>query len=150
MSLIDKFLSLFKPAQPQRKEHSLPLSCAVLLTEVMQADYELHESENTRVETILENLFNLPESECINLMEKALELTKHSNDLFQFTEVVNKGFDSDQKFRLLQGMWQVAFSDNDLDKYEEHTIRKISDLLYIPHSEFIRAKLSARSQGSAE
>ena len=149
MSLIDTFLGLFKKAEPQRKEHPLDLACAVLLTEVMQADYELHESENVGVETILEDLFSLPESECLSLMEKALDLAKHSNDLFQFTEVVNKGFDSDQKFRLLQGMWQVAFSDNDLDKYEEHTIRKISDLLYMPHSEFIRAKLAARPQGNA-
>ncbi|MEC8444130.1 MAG: TerB family tellurite resistance protein, partial [Pseudomonadota bacterium] len=31
-----------------------------------------------------------------------------------------------------------------LDKYEEHIIRRIAELLYLPHSEFIRTKLLAR------
>jgi len=30
-----------------------------------------------------------------------------------------------------------------VDKYEEAAIRKASDLLYVPHSDFIKAKLSA-------
>jgi uncharacterized tellurite resistance protein B-like protein len=38
-------------------------------------------------------------------------------------------------------MWRVAFADRRLDKYEEAQIRKIADLLYVPHKDFIRTKL---------
>jgi uncharacterized tellurite resistance protein B-like protein len=42
-------------------------------------------------------------------------------------------------------MWRVAYADERLDKYEEHLIRKISDLIYVSHRDFIRTKHSARS-----
>ena len=39
-------------------------------------------------------------------------------------------------------MWQVAYADDHLDPIEEAVIRKVAELLYVNHSEFIRAKLS--------
>jgi uncharacterized tellurite resistance protein B-like protein len=41
-------------------------------------------------------------------------------------------------------MWQVAFSDDHLDKYEEHLIRKVADLLYVSHSDLMRMKHQAK------
>ncbi|MDD9894524.1 MAG: TerB family tellurite resistance protein, partial [Gammaproteobacteria bacterium] len=45
-------------------------------------------------------------------------------------------------------MWRVAFSDERLDKYEEHLIRKIADLIYVSHSDFIKSKLKVRNDDS--
>ena len=56
---------------------------------------------------------------------------------------INSGFTREQKLALIEQMWRVAYADGDLDKYEEYTIRKLSDLLYVEHHEFIRAKLRA-------
>ena len=39
--------------------------------------------------------------------------------------------------------WKVAKADNVIDKYEEHRIRKLSELLYINHTEFIKAKINS-------
>jgi uncharacterized tellurite resistance protein B-like protein len=36
----------------------------------------------------------------------------------------------------------VAYADGDLDKYEEHLIRRVAELIYVPHEEYIRAKLA--------
>ena len=49
----------------------------------------------------------------------------------------------DDKVQLITSLWKVAYADGDLDKYEEHLIRRVADLLYVPHDAFIRAKLSA-------
>ena len=40
-------------------------------------------------------------------------------------------------------MWRVAMADSALSRYEEHVIRKVADLLYVPHGDFITAKQSA-------
>jgi uncharacterized tellurite resistance protein B-like protein len=37
-------------------------------------------------------------------------------------------------------LWQVAYADGSLDPYEEALVRKIADLIYVPHREFIQAK----------
>ena len=49
----------------------------------------------------------------------------------------------EQKRDLLAMMWRVAMADNEISRYEEHVIRKVADLLYVPHGDFIAAKQSA-------
>ena len=43
-------------------------------------------------------------------------------------------------------MWQIAYADGELDKYEEYIIRRVSELIYVAHNDFIRAKQWAREQ----
>ncbi|PCJ49809.1 MAG: hypothetical protein COA74_04495 [Gammaproteobacteria bacterium] len=40
--------------------------------------------------------------------------------------------------------WQVAFSDGELDPYEDHFIRKIAGLLHLRQSELLSARERAR------
>ena len=40
-------------------------------------------------------------------------------------------------------MWKMAFADGSIDRYEEHLIRRVSDLIYVPHVNFIEAKHKA-------
>ncbi|WP_197476224.1 TerB family tellurite resistance protein, partial [Oleiphilus sp. HI0043] len=61
----------------------------------------------------------------------------------EHTDLINKKFDSDSKYRLILAMWKIAYADSDIDRYEEHLIRKVSDLIYIPHTLFIKAKHEA-------
>jgi len=42
---------------------------------------------------------------------------------------------------LIEKLWQVAFADHQLDKHEEHVIRRISDLIHVSHSDFMKTKL---------
>lgn len=140
--MIDKLLSLFEDPKPQKAQHTLDLACAVLLVEIMKADYELLEDEKNSLKALLRSFFSLSEAESQLLLEQAEQASAQSNDLFQYTDIINKHWQLEDKFKLIQGLWQVAYSDNHLDKYEEYMIRKISDLLYLPHSQFIRAKLS--------
>ncbi|HCL10941.1 MAG TPA: hypothetical protein DHW66_01840, partial [Alteromonas sp.] len=65
--------------------------------------------------------------------------------LVQFTKALNEGMSAELKERVMRGLWQVAYADATLSPDEEHIIRKIADLLYIPHSRFIKAKLAAQS-----
>jgi uncharacterized tellurite resistance protein B-like protein len=41
-------------------------------------------------------------------------------------------------------MWEVAYADGRVDRYEDHMIRKVADLLYLSHNDFIRMKLASR------
>lgn len=146
--MIDRLLKLFETPSPQRSAHALDLACAALLTEIMRADHAFDAREQATLQQLLRQLFNLSDADATDLIQQALQHTHKASDLFQFTDVINKHWQADDKFRLLQGLWRVAYSDQLLDKYEEHMIRRISDLLHVPHSEFIRAKLSVRPQDS--
>ena len=78
------------------------------------------------------------------MVELAENQAKEATSLYEFTSLINSDYDYSQKVGLIENMWRIAFSDNNLDKYEDHLIRKISDLIYVSHSDFIRAKLKVR------
>ncbi|MFY9180120.1 MAG: TerB family tellurite resistance protein [Venatoribacter sp.] len=142
--MIEKLLALFKQPQAARPQQELDLAVAVLLTEIMKADHELDEREINTLKKVLSDLFQQDKTSIDNLVIRAKQQSDQANDLFQFTEAINQHWQADDKYKLVQGLWRVAFSDARLDKYEEYMIRRISDLLYLPHSEFIRAKLSVK------
>jgi len=61
-------------------------------------------------------------------------------DYFQFTSLINKECSLEQKVRLIESLWKIAFIDGALDMNEEYLVRKIADLLHVPHIDFIMAK----------
>ena len=61
--------------------------------------------------------------------------------LHELTAIINNGYSYSEKKNVIKMLWDIAYSDGRIDKYEDYTIRKISDLLYIKHSDFIKAKL---------
>lgn len=120
------------------------LAAAALMIEVATIDQHFDETEMRALNNELRRQFGLDESTLQQLMERAQAERNDSTSLYQFTRLVNDAFSVEEKYQLLLGMWRVAFADGKLDKYEEHIIRRISELLYVPHSDFIRTKLAAR------
>ncbi len=127
-------------------EHSLQLATAVLLVEVMRADPDLGPQERIAVVTALQQKFALPQDECSRLIELAEERARTSSDFHQFTSVINDRFGQEQKIRIVEYMWQVAYSDGHLDAHENHLISKVAGLLHVTHGEYIAAKMRAKEQ----
>lgn len=120
------------------------LATAALLIEVASADHQVDASELERIKTILKNKFQLDEAQLSTLTELAHAEKDDATSLYQFTQLINEHCQPQDKFKLITAMWEVAFADDSIDKYEEHLIRKVAELIYLPHSEFIRAKQVAR------
>ena len=120
------------------------LACAALLIEVINSDHKLEEQETQAFFSVLQNNLNIPGEDIDELVELAENQAKEATSLYEFTSLINSDYDYSQKVGLIEIMWRIAFSDNNLDKYEDHLIRKISDLIYVSHSDFIRAKLKVR------
>ena len=76
----------------------------------------------------------------------AKQTVKESTSLYNYTREVNDSFTYDKKLVLIDNLWTIAYADGNLDKFEEHLIRKISDLLYVSHSDFIDIKIKNREQ----
>ena len=146
--MLKQLFELFSQPQPVRNEHSLALASAALLVEIMRADHDIDRHEQQTIIVAMQTSLGIPTSEAEELLQEATQLTDASNDLHQFTRVINNQSDEQEKFSLLCNLWRVAYASDGLDKYEEHMIRRIAELLYVPHTEFIRAKLLARDENS--
>lgn len=121
-------------------EHEIRLATAALLIEMTRTDGQLAEGEMQAVADSVQITFELSDDECQLLLELAEEEVKQSVSLFDFTHLVDKGFTNQQKTHVIELLWRVAYSDNHLDKYEEHLLRKLADLLHVSHQDFLKAK----------
>jgi len=120
--------------------HGLQLATAALLFEILRADHDEHPDERTMLEQALRNTFSLSDSETRELAELADCEAAESVSLYQFTGLINQYFSAEEKVQLVEMLWQVAYADGRLDRYEEAAVRKITELLHVPHRDFIRAK----------
>lgn len=151
-TLKDLFDSLApaKAAEPQdQAEHRLQLATAVLLVEVMRTDPDIDEAARAVVLSALRAKFALTQDEADRLVELAQQASREATDYFAFTSKVNESFGMEQKIRMIEYMWQVAFADGTLSAHENHVMRRLSDLLYIPHGAYVNAKQRARLASDA-
>ncbi len=121
-------------------------ACVALLLETSMADEILDESELMALKNTLQKDFQINEDEIDELIDLAKENVEDSTSLYEFTRDINDNFDAAERIKLIESMWKIAYADGNIDKYEEHIIRKVSNLIYVAHSDFIKAKLSAKEQ----
>ncbi|MFH0261250.1 TerB family tellurite resistance protein [Vibrio mediterranei] len=122
------------------KSISPNLAIAALLCEVSNADYQVEEEEEKAKLSLIERLLELDERESKTLLAQAQEQTKNSASLYDFTSGLRE-LSQEKRFDLIKAMWEVANADGVIDPLEDAVIRKVAELLYVDHSEFIRAKI---------
>lgn len=137
----DFFRSEIDQDSAQHDDHSLQLATASLLFEVMRADFHVDDpDEREMLETTLQKTFALTPGETARLAQLAEKEVEEAVSLHQFTGLINKNFSPQEKVTVVEMLWQVAYADGRLDRYEEGLVRKIADLLYVPHRDYIRAR----------
>ncbi len=124
----------------ESKDNTPNLAMAALLCEVASADHQIDDVEKNAKKSILQRLLNITEAEAVALLEQAMLKAKESVSLYDFTSRLRK-LEQETRFELIRAMWNVAYADGCIDPIEESVIRKTADLLYVGHSEFIRAKI---------
>ena len=132
---------------PSDERHSIQLATAALLVEVARIDRQSTEEERAAVQRAVREKFELAADEAAALIELAEAEMKQANDYFQFTSLVNRHFTQEQKLRIIELMWRVAYADAELSAHENHLMRKIGELLHITHGDYIAAKMRAQSAG---
>ena len=142
--MFEKLKQLFSGADEDSKGSamSLELAAAALLIEVSKSDYQQDPAEIEKIRDLLVSRFSVSLADIEEFMATAAALNKDSTSLYPFTRYINDNCNNLEKYELIVALWEVAIEDGNIDKYEDHLIRKISDLIYLPHTEFIRAKLT--------
>ena len=122
----------------------LDRACAALLVEIAFADKDFDEREKESLKQSLLKSYDIDIETINEIINDAEKTVEESTSLYEYTRTVNDEFEYPQKLNLLENLWKVAYADETLDKYEEHLLRKISDLIHISHSDYINIKLKVR------
>jgi uncharacterized tellurite resistance protein B-like protein len=142
-SLFDRALGAGE-ADPAAREHALRVATALLLVEVSRADHVADGAEAVVMIDSLQQFFALNESEAAALLEEATATADHAVELQQFTRRLHDQLSTAEKLRVIEMLWQVALADATLERHEDHLVRRIGELLYVPHSDLIRIRNRVR------
>lgn len=122
-------------------------AAAALLLEMAHMDDSMTAPEQTAVRTAVREGFGLTPQQAQALIDCAEEERAEATDYHQFTALINEQFDAAQRAGLIERLWEVAYADRELCKHEEYLVRKVANLLHVPHRAFISAKLRAMGDG---
>ncbi len=132
------------PPADEARSTTVELAATVLLIEVAWADHQVSATETAAIKQALSSVFSLSAEKIQALMTESRPEQQDSVGLHRFTRALVEAWSLEQRCELVVQLWRLAYCDEDLDKYEEATIRRIADLLYVDHSRFIAAKLRAK------
>ena len=126
------------------------LAYASLLIEVIKSDDHFDQREHDELLNILSTKLSIDEKALGELSELAQKKSDESTSLYEFTREINDKYQYEEKVQLIEDLWRIAYSDERIDKYEDYVIRKVADLVYVTHSDFIKSKLKVKNSISPE
>ena len=135
---------LAAPAAGPSRRHTLELATATLVAEVARLDGGIDAAEREAVLGAMRQRFSLSEEEAHSLLELAEAESRDATDYYQFTSLIRENYSQEERQEIVELLWQAAYADARLSAHEQHVVRKIADLLYVPHSAYIAAKIHAQ------
>jgi uncharacterized tellurite resistance protein B-like protein len=126
-----------------RRDRAIRRATAVLMLDVALADKVFDERELDYLRAAAETHFDLGPGEAEELIEAARDEAEDLVSLHEFTHLLHSHLNEEEKAAVIGVLWQIAYSDRQLDKYENALVLKISDLLYVSRGRVMRLKHDA-------
>ena len=144
------FFNFLKSKKPEESGELLPnpieMATAVLLIEMARADFDQAENENEVIRQLLKGHFDLNNEQTHDLFCEAMTVADDAVSLHEYTHALHKTLTQEAKEEIIEMLWRLAMSDNNLDKHEDYLVRKIADLLYVSNSIVLKMRHKVTSE----
>ena len=134
--------------QVEETSHDIRVATCALFLEMSNIDGEFSKTERENIISIMKKHYDLSDEYVVTLLEASHEELKGSIDLWQFTNLINQNYSMEEKLRIIEAIWRVAYTDGKLDKHEDYLVHKLAKLLRLSHKQLIEAKVKVKKLGS--
>ena len=117
-----------------------------LLIEAANTDGNVSQDEIDQISFSLVNVFKENPEEVEIVLSRALDDKDNSRSLFYYTSKLNKSFSHEKKILLIEVLWEVILSDNEVHDFESSLLRRLAGLLYVSDIECGNAKKRAKER----
>ncbi|RMA78888.1 TerB family tellurite resistance protein [Umboniibacter marinipuniceus] len=132
--------------QPTPTSRDVESASAALMIMLAIADSHFDDRERQMVVKLIKERSELDDAELNMLISEAEQAATSATSIYEFSQQLNKVLVYEDRVKVVRGMWEVAYADGVIDKYEEHLIRRVCDLMYVSHQDFIQTRNSVRDQ----
>ena len=119
------------------KESVIGISALLVHAANIDENYSNHEKE--LVKEFIKSY--LKEENSDEILKKAEEIEKNSNQLLNYTNIIKQN-SLEIKKDIIEHLWKVLISDNTVDQYESNLMRRICGLIYFSDKECAEIKLN--------
>jgi uncharacterized tellurite resistance protein B-like protein len=117
-----------------------------LMIEAANTDGKVTQDELNKISSSLINVFKEDPKAVEVSLTKAFENKDNSRSLFYYTSKLNKSYSDEKKIKLIEVLWEVILSDNEIHDFETNLIRRLAGLLYITDVQCGKAKIRATNK----
>lgn len=128
------------------KEAGLKAATCVLLLEAATADDTFSDIEQKKVVEILKSRFGMTDEAVKELIDESKRERQDEADIWYFTNLINQNLSNEEKYDLMEAVWEVIYSDGSLGEFENYVAQKLYRMLNIDHSKFIELKLKVKNE----
>jgi uncharacterized tellurite resistance protein B-like protein len=144
---LSRLFQQFDSAPHARGEvDELRAGIACLVQEARRVDLEDDAREHPAAVDALERMFDLGPGEAQRLLELAREKARHLTSYYPIVSVIKRDLSLAERILLIEVLWSVAYADGVLHGHEDHFVRKIAHLLYVPNTQVMLARSRARAK----
>jgi uncharacterized tellurite resistance protein B-like protein len=125
------------------------LALAALLVHCMAIDGAISEGERTRLHDLLAGSFGLSDDDLQTLIDDAVAAEREAVDLYRFTSVLKRQLDEEQRVRVIEQLWEIAYADGKSHEFEENLVWRVAELLGVSRSDRIARKRAVAENNPA-
>ena len=119
---------------------------AGLMIEAANIDGNISQIELEKISNSLINTFMENQAEVEEVLNDALDNKDNAKSLHYYTSKINKNFTDEKKLVLIETLWEIILSDNQIHDFESNLVRRLAGLLYISDVKCGNAKITAQSK----
>ena len=139
--MFDQILKLLNAPEPKTgSRDDLQTAVAVLLVEAARRDDTFDDVERATIERLLREKFGLSAEATRQLLARAESTADRTSQLHPFTRLAVERMDPQQRIRLIEMLWEVAYADGILDPEEDALVRRIAGLIYVSDADRVAAR----------
>jgi uncharacterized tellurite resistance protein B-like protein len=143
--IVKRFFSKITSETPKpaghAPEHDARIATCALFLEMAKIDETFTREEMDKILAILKEKYALSSEHADELVAAAGEELEGSIDYWQFARLINENYSTEEKIDIIETLWRIVYVDGKLDKYENHLIHKLANILRLSHEQMIAAKI---------
>lgn len=143
--MIESFSDEGTDEKPQSIEDH-QLAAAALLVHATLIDGKLAGAEQAKLKELLQSHYKLSSEETDELITHASTQEKSAVDLYGFTRRLTRELDPDERLKIVEMLWEIAYSDGVLHEFEDHLISRVSELMHVDPRERIRLRQMVKAR----
>lgn len=130
----------------ETQQETLRVATAALLMEAACMDGKIDDGEKATITDLLIGQFGLEKAEAEELAEAGRQAVADTNELYKFTRIIKDSFEHDERVKIIEMLWRVAYIDGELHDYEANLVRRVCGLIYVSDSESGHARIRVMEQ----